>query len=59
MKKPNWNLVLGCALLLIVIAACLLSFFYLPYPIYLPYSYIFIASKVNNLTPLRLITLRH
>ena len=32
MKKPNWNLVLGCALVLIVIAACLLSFFYLPYP---------------------------
>ena len=32
MKNINWNLVLGACLLLIVVAGCLISFCYLPYP---------------------------
>lgn len=32
MKNINWNLALGACLLLIVVAGCLISFCYLPYP---------------------------
>lgn len=32
MKKVNWNLLLGCVLLLLVAGCCALSFFYLPHP---------------------------
>ena len=32
MKNINWNLVSGACLLLIVVAGCLISFCYLPYP---------------------------
>lgn len=32
MKKLNWNLILGCTLLAVIVAMCLVSFFYLPFP---------------------------